>query len=127
MLSPIPRSILRDTLTLYVPQSFDQYQNPVNVSTYTVNNVHLQMDNSTIKRSDNSEVTLKGVVFIDARLSCPRLDYEELQEAVQAAGGVMTCRVTDRRGKTSKEMTILAVDALPDDEDNLHHWELGVA
>ena len=127
MLSPIPRSILRDTLTLYVPQSFDQYQNPVNVSTYTVNNVHLQMDNSTIKRSDNSEVTLKGVVFIDARLSCPRLDYEELQEAVQAAGGVMTCRVTDRRGKTSKEMTILAVDALPDDEDNLHRWELGVA
>lgn len=127
MLSPIPRSILRDTLTLYVPQSFDQYQNPVNVSTYTVNNVHLQIDNSTIKRSDNSEVTFKGVVFVDARLSCPRLDYEELQEAVQAAGGVMTCRVTDRRGKTSKEMTILAVDALPDDEDNLHHWELGVA
>lgn len=127
MLSPIPRSILRDTLTLYVPQSFDQYQNPVNVSTYTVNNVHLQIDNSTIKRSDNSEVMLRGILFVDARLSCPRLDYEELQEAVQAAGGVMTCRVTDRRGKTSKEMTILAVDALPDDEDNLHHWELGVA
>lgn len=127
MLSPIPRSILRDTLTLYVPQSFDQYQNPVNVSTYTVKNVHLQIDNSTIKRSDNSEVALRGILFVDARLSCPRLDYEELQEAVQTAGGVMTCKVTDRRGKTSKEMTILTVDGLPDDEDNLHHWELGVA
>lgn len=127
MLSPIPRSILRDTLTLYVPQSFDQYQNPVNVSTYTVNNVHLQIDNTTIKRSDNSEVTLRGILFVDARLSCPRLDFEELQEAVQAAGGVLTCKVTDRRGKTSKEMTILTVDGLPDDEDNLHHWELGVA
>ena len=126
MLSPIPRSILRDTLTLFVPQAFDQYQKPTSVATYTVNNVHLQIDNTTIKRADNSEVTLRGVLFVDARLSCPRLDYQELQEAVQAAGGVMTCKVTDRRGRTGKEMTILTVDGLPDDEDNIHHWELGV-
>ena len=126
MLSPIPRSILRDTLTLFVPQAFDQYQKPASVKTFTVNNVHLQIDNTTIKRSDNSEVTLRGVLFVDARLSCPRLDYQELQEAVQAAGGVMTCKVTDRRGRSGKEMTILTVDGLPDDEDNIHHWELGV-
>lgn len=126
MLSPIPRSILRDTLTLYVPQSFDRYQKPQDISTYTVHNVHIQVDNTTIKRTDNTEVTLKGIIFIDGRLSNPRLDYEALQESVQAAGGVMTCEITDKRGRKSKRYTILTIDGLPDDEDNLHHWELSV-
>ena len=126
MLSPIPRSILRDTLTLYVPKSFDRYQQPQEFDTYTVSNVHIQSDNTTIKRTDNTEVTLKGIIFIDGRLSTPRLDYEDLQEAAQAAGGVMTCRITNKRGQVSKSYTILTIDGLPDDEDNLHHWELGV-
>lgn len=125
MLSPIPRSILRDTMTLYVPTAFDRYQNAT-ATTYTVKNVHIQMDNTTHKRADNSEVTLKGIIFVDGRLSNPRLDYESLQESVQALGGVMTCTITDRRGNTSGEYTILTIDGLPDDEDNLHHWELGV-
>ena len=125
MLSPIPRSILRDTMTLYVPTAFDRYQTAT-ATTYTVKNVHIQMDNTTHKRADNSEVTLKGIIFVDRRLSNPRLDYESLQESVQALGGVMTCTITDRRGKTSGEYTILTIDGLPDDEDNLHHWELGV-
>ena len=126
MLSPIPRSILRDTLTLYVPKAFDRYQKAQAPDTYTVNNVHIQMDNTTIKRADNTEVTLKGIIFVDGRLSTPILDYQTLQEGVQAVGGVMTCTITDRRGKTSGTYTILTVDGLPDDEDNLHHWELGV-
>lgn len=125
MLSPIPRSILRDTLTLNVPTAFDRYQHPTN-TTYTVKNVHIQMDNTTHKRADNTEVTLKGIIFIDSRLSSPKLDYEALQESVQALGGTMTCTVTDKHGKTSGSYTIETVDGLPDDEDNLHHWELGV-
>lgn len=126
MLSPIQRSILRDTLTLYVPTSFDRYQKASAPDTYTVRNVHIQMDNTTIKRTDNTEVTLKGIIFIDGRLSTPILDYQALQEGVQKAGGVMTCKITDRRGRESGEYTILTVDGLPDDEDNLHHWEIGV-
>lgn len=126
MLSPIPRSILRDTLTLYVPKGFDRYQKALAPDIYTVQNVHIQMDNHTIKRTDNTEVTLKGIIFIDGRLSAPRLDYEALQESAHAVGGVMTCKVTDKRGRTSGEYTVLTIDGLPDDEDNLHHWEIGV-
>lgn len=126
MLSPIPGSILRDTLTLYVPQSYDRYQGGLTPDTYTVSHVHLQADNSTVKRADNTEVTLRGTLFIDARRSTPALNYDALQEAVQAAGGVMTCTVTDRRGKVSGTYTVLTVDGLPDDEDNLHHWEIGL-
>ena len=126
MFSPIPRRILRDTLTLSVPTGFDRYQKPLTPTTYTVHNVHLQADNSTRKGASDTTVTLRGVIFIDARYSIPALDYEALQEAVQAAGGVMTCSVTSRGGGVTGPLTVAVVDALPDDEDNLHHWEIGV-
>lgn len=126
MLSPIPRRILRDTLTLTVPGGFDRYQNPTDPTVYTVQNVHLQADNSTHKTPQNTEVTLRGVLFVDARYSTPHLDFWALQAAVQAAGGVMTCSVTDRRGNTTGPYEVQVVDGLPDDEANLHHWELGL-
>lgn len=124
MLSPIPRRILRDTLTLSVPSGFDRYQKPLNPTIYTVKNVHLQADNSTHKTPQNTEVTLRGILFVDTRHSTPTLDYWALQEATQALGGVMTCTVTDKRGSTTGPYSVLVVDGLPDDEDNLHHWEL---
>ena len=126
MLSPIPRRILQSSATFSVPGGFDRYQNPVTPTMYTVKNVHLQADNSTHKTAQNTEVTLRGVLFIDARHSKPALDYEALQEAAQSAGGVMTVTVTDRRGGTTGPYTVLVVDVLPDDEDNVHHIELGL-
>lgn len=126
MLSPIPRRILRDTLTLSVPSGFDRYQKPLAPVEYVVNNVHIQADNRTRKGANNTEITLTGVIFVDARYSTPAVDYEALQEATQAAGGVMTCTVTNRHGGTAGPFTVAVVDALPDDEDNIHHWELSV-
>lgn len=126
MLSPIPRRILKDTAIFTIPISFDRYQKPVNVETYTVTGVHVQADNSTHKTAGNTEVVLRGVLFIDARHSAPRLDYEALQEKAQKAGGVMTCRIQSRRGSMSGPFTVLVIDALPDEEDNLHHYELGL-
>lgn len=126
MLSPIPRRILRDTLTLSVPSGFDRYQKPLTPTVYTVQNVHIQNSNETRKTSNNTEVLLRAILFVDARYSTPKLDYWALQAAVQAAGGVMTCTVTDRRGGTTGPYTVLVVDGLPDDEGNLHHWELGL-
>lgn len=126
MLSPIPRRILRDTATFSVPSGFDRYQKPLTPTEYTVHNVHLQNDNRTRKTADNTEVTLSGILFVDARYSTPSLDFDALQRATQAAGGVMTCTVTNRRGGTSGPFTVLVIDGLPDDEDNLHHWELGL-
>ena len=126
MLSPIPRRILRDTAVFSVPSGFDRYQNPVNPTTYTVANVHIQSDNSTHKTAQNTEVTLRGILFVDARYSTPKLDYQDLQESAQAAGGVMTVVVSDKHGNPTGPYTVLVVDALPDDEDNLHHYELGL-
>ena len=126
MLSPIPRRILRDTAVFSVPSGFVRYPNPGTPTTYTVENVHIQSDNSTHKTAQNTEVTLRGILFVDARYSTPKLDYEALQETAQAAGGVMTVVVSDKRGNPSGPYTVLVIDALPDDEDNLHHYELGL-
>jgi hypothetical protein len=126
MLSPIPRRILRDTATFSVPSGFDRYQNPLTPTVYAVANVHIQADNSTHKTAQNTEVTLRGILFVDARYSTPALDYEALQEATQALGGVMTVTVADRHGGSMGPFTVVVVDALPDDESNLHHWELGL-
>lgn len=126
MLSPIRRRILRDTLTLSVPGGFDRYQAPQEPTVYTVQNVHLQSNNETRKTTDNTEVVLRAILFVDARYSTPALDFWALQTAAQQAGGVMTCMVTDRRGGVTGPYTVEVIDGLPDDEDNLHHWELGL-
>ena len=125
MLGRIPRRILSDTLTLCVPTGFDRYQKPTE-TTYTVTNVHLQASNDTRKTADNTEVVLRGVLFVDRYYSQPQLDYEALQEAAQQAGGVMRATVAGRRGASMGPFTVLTVDGLPDDEGNLHHWELGL-
>lgn len=113
-------------MTLTVPTVIDGYQNVISSDNYIVSNIHIQSDNHTAKTADNTEATLSGIIFVDTRHSSPALDYTALQETAQAAGGVMTCTVTDKRGRTSRPYTIVTIDGLPDDEDGLHHWELGV-
>ena len=126
MLGTIPRRIMRSTAAFSVPTEFDRYQNPGKPDSYTVHNVHLQADNSTHRTAQNTEVVLRGKLFIDGRYSSPALDYEALQASAHAAGGVMTVTVTNKHGDPSGPYAVVTVDALPDDEDNLHHWELGL-
>lgn len=125
MLTPIPARILRDTVTFSVPVGITGYQQP-STTTLTVQRVHLQSDNTTRRTATNQEVTLRGILYIDARLSFPALDYWSLQTGAQAAGAVMTCTVKDRRGGVSGPYTVQTIDGLPDDEGNVHHWELGL-
>lgn len=125
MLAPIPRRILTDSVEFYVPTGTDQYGKPI-TTTYSVSKCHLQNTNETRKAADNTEVVLRSVLFVDARLSDPVYDYVAFQESAHAAGSVMTCKVTDRRGNVTGPYTILVVDAVPDDAGNLHHTELGL-
>lgn len=125
MLKSIPRTILRDTAVFFVPSGVDRYQNPTG-ATYTVTHVHLQADNSTHRTAENTEVTLRGILFIDGKVSAPALDFWALQTSAQEAGGQMTVTVASRSGAVTGPYTVAMVDRLPDDEGNLHHWELGL-
>jgi hypothetical protein len=119
MLKPIPSRILRSTATVKVCDGVDMYQNQT-YTEYTVNKVHLQPTNEIRKTQDNTDCVLRSILFVDARISTPFLDWFALLQAAHNIGGDIRVIV---RGE---EYTVLTVDALRDDSDRLHHFEVGL-
>lgn len=126
MLAPIPQRMLHDTAVFKVVTGMDRYQNK-EYEEYTVNNVHLQSSNDVIKGADNTEVQLKGVLFIDARRSLPALDIYAMQNQSLEAGDTMRCVVYDASGAEVGDYAVLIVDDLPNvPATTRHHWELSL-
>ena len=119
MLKPIPSRILKSTATVKVCDGVDMYQNQT-YTDYTVNRVHLQPTNEIRKTQTNTDCVLRSILFVDARISTPRLDWWALFEQAHENAGDMRVIV---RGQ---EYTVFSVDALRDDTDNLHHYEVGL-
>lgn len=119
MLRPIPARILKSTATVEVCRAIDRYHNQV-YDTYTVNRVHLQPSNEVRKGNADTDFVLTGILFVDARLSLPLLNWPGLFRAANDVGGDMRVTV---RGQT---YTVKAVEELRDDTDNLHHYEIGL-
>lgn len=117
MLRPIPKRILSQTMTLHVPSAMDTDQNVTYTDT-VVSHVHFQSDHRTIKQKDNTEIQTTGVLFIDPRYSRPALDYLALSAQAEAIGAQLRVTIDDQT------LTILNVDAVPDDTGRLHHWEV---
>lgn len=119
MLKPIPSKILKSAATVKVCSGVDRYQNQT-YTEYTVNRVHLQPTNEVRKTESNTECVLRSILFVDAKTSTPHLDWCALFEQAHALAGDM--RVVVR----GTEYTVQSVDALRDDTDTLHHWEVGL-
>ena len=119
MLPPIPRQMLKSTILVEACTAVDRDRRQV-WNAYTVKRVHLQPEHSVRKSKDNTDVVLKAMLFVDARLSTPSLDWEALFLTAQRAGGDVTVAVRGQR------YTVASVEGIPDDEDNLHHWEIGL-
>lgn len=119
MLKPIPSKILRTTATVKACTGVDRYQNQT-YSEYTVHKVHLQPTNEIRKTPSNTDCTLRSILFVDAKKSTPFLDWDALfKTAAEHSGDV---RVIVR----GMEYTVQSVDALRDDTDELHHFEIGL-
>ena len=119
MLKPIPSKVLRSTATVKVCNGVDRYQNQT-YTEYAVKKVHLQPTNEIRKTQDNTDIVLRSVLFVDAKTSTPFLDWCDLLQQAHTKLGDMRVIV---RGQ---EYTVLSVDALRDDTDNLHHYEVGL-
>ena len=117
MLRPIPKRILSQTMTLHVPDAMDTDQNVTYTDT-VVAHVHFQSDHRTIKQKDNTEIQTTGVLFIDPRYSRPALDYLALSAQAEAVGAQLRVTIDNQT------LTILNVDAVPEDTGRLHHWEV---
>jgi hypothetical protein len=120
MLSPIPARMLHDTVLFKVCKGMDRYQNK-QYDEYTVKNVHLQSSNDVYKRPNDTEVQLKGILFVDARRSTPVLDLYALQETSLANGDTMRAVIN------GQDYAVLVVDDLPNvPATGRHHWELSL-
>ena len=119
MLRPIPSQILKSTATVKVCNGVDVYQNQT-YTEHTVKRVHLQPTNEVRKTQDNTDVVLRAVLFVDARISAPKLDWGTLLQTAHALKGDVRVIV---RGC---EYTVSGVDELRDDTDRMHHWEISL-
>ena len=119
MLKPIPSRILKSTATVKVCTGVDMYQNQT-FDTYTVSKVHLQPTNEIRKTQSNTDIVLRSILFVDAHTSKPFIDWFALLQTAHDNQGDM--KVTVR----GEEYTVLSVDALRDDTDVLHHFEVGL-
>ena len=119
MLKPIPARILKSTATVKVCSGVDRYQNQT-YTEYTVNKVHLQPTNEIRKTQDNTDIVLRSILFVDAHTSTPFLDWCALLQTAHDHLGDMRVIV---RGQT---YTVMGIDELRDDTDNLHHFEVSL-
>ena len=119
MLKPIPAKIMRSTATVKACTSLDRYQKPV-YTEKTVNHVHLQPTNEIRKTADNTDCTLRSILFVDKVHSTPTLDWWGLFNTAHALGGDVKVVVREQ------EYTVFTVDELRDDTDMFHHWEIGL-
>ena len=119
MLKPIPAKIMRTTITVHACTGTDRYQKP-SYTDYTVKKVHLQPTNEIRKTADNTDCVLRSILFVDKQHSTPSLDWNDLVNVAHAKAGdvKVVCR-----GET---YTVFTVDALRDDSDCFHHWEIGL-
>lgn len=119
MLKPIPAKIMRTTITVHACTGTDRYQKPT-YTDYTVKKVHLQPTNEIRKTADNTDCVLRSLLFVDKQHSTPSLDWDALVNVAHAKAGdvKVVCR-----GET---YTVFTVDALRDDSDCFHHWEIGL-
>lgn len=115
----IPSQILKDTITLKVPVSVDEWNNAT-YAEYSQGRVHIQGANKLVKNKENTEVQLKSLLFVDLRKSTPFLDWSLLQHQAEQTGHEM--RVVHGQN----EYAVIEVDDVPDPYGQLHHYEVGL-
>ena len=118
MLKPIPAKILKSTATVKVCTGVDRYQKQT-YSEYTVKHVHVQPTNEIRKTPNNTDCTLRSILFADVRHSTPFDWWGHFTTAHEIEGDVRV--IVD-----GVQYTVQSVDALKDDTDRLHHWEIGL-
>ena len=110
---------MRSTATVMACTSLDRYQKPV-YTEKTVKHVHLQPTNEIRKTADNTDCTLRSILFVDKVHSTPTLDWWGLFNTAHALGGDVKVIIREQ------EYTVFTVDELRDDTDMFHHWEIGL-
>lgn len=117
-MKPIPVQMLRQTVRLTVPVAVDAQQTVTDAECYYIHRVCLQTTNATLKTDSNTTTETRATLFVDARLSYPRLDWFRMKQQADAAGADM------RINEDGRLYTVTNVRLLMDDHARLHHYEV---
>lgn len=115
---PIPARILSQTITIKVPQSIDIWKK-TEYTEIQQNRVHIQPTNEVRKSKENTDEVLSSILFVDARLSEPFIDWAALMAQSEQVDG-------DIKVVCGMEYTVVSVDFVPNDRGTLHHYEVGL-
>lgn len=126
MLRPIPQCLLKYMVVIKVCSGMDAWQNPT-WDDYTVKNVHIQDTNEVKKTTNNTEVVLRSILFVDGRRSVPQLTYDSLMKSSLENGRTMRAVVYDSSGSKMGEYEVQTLDGVADvPSTRIHHWEMGL-
>lgn len=120
MLKPIPIQMLRHKATVIIPTEIDANQAVTGTEEITLKRCMIQRSDRTKISKDNTEVTLPATLYVDARLTYPRIDWEmkkQFADAVNASIKVLF---------GGKRYTLYSVEEYLDDNARVHHYELGL-
>lgn len=115
---PIPAQMLKQTVTVKVPAEIDSRQATVSESEYTVTRCCLQRASATARTAKDATLTKTALLFVDAQLSRPQLDWMGLKAEADAAGGdiVILC--------DGVRYVATSVQEYMDNHARVHHWEV---
>lgn len=126
MFRPIPSVLLKDSAVLKIQTGLDDWQNPT-FREIKIKKVHLQNTTSVTKSKDNTEILSTSILFIDCKISRPKLDYEALQNESEKNGGHMRVVVYNANGVMIGDYAVISVDqGLDVPAIRYHHTELGL-
>ena len=128
-LAPIPASLCRHSISLRIYQPSGttdrRYQEGGYYHTGDMHNVHVQLHTQILKGLDNTEVQLKGTIFVDPTRTEGARYLPDMQRASLNAGKPMRVSISAPGGIAVGDYEVLEIDALPDvPSDRIHHYEI---
>lgn len=118
MIGTIPAQMLKDTVNIQTPETVDAW-NIATSDLQTQYHVHLQSTDLFRRTANDMSATYKAVLFIDARLSFPFIDWEVLQNDAEQKGYQLQIEVNHNT------YTVVSVNSVHNDIGGLHHYEVG--
>ena len=116
---PIPTQMLIHVADILTPISVDEYHK-AQYSKTRVRRVCLQTASDTGKSATNTTVQRKATLFVDARLSTPRVDWFAEKAKADNVGGDMKVIWA------GYQYTVADIQVLLDDHGHVHHYEMGL-
>lgn len=128
-LAPIPASLCKHkaVFKMYYPATTadKRYQKQTYPYDITVDKVHVQIGTTILKGADNTEVQVKGTIFMDPKRAPQADQVPTIMDVSLSMGKPLRVEVFNAGGGSLGTYEVLQIDKLPDvPSDRIHHYEV---